>query len=80
MFKDIKVIEYKDLPEKLKSVRPIIEKLFYIGNIEILKENAIAIVGTRHPTEYGKRWSKYFAKEITHYDVCIVSGLAIRHR
>ena len=80
MFKNIKVIEYENLPEKLKRVSPRIEKLFCVGNIEMIKSDSIAIVGTRHPTEYGKRWSKYFAKEISKYDIGVVSGLAIRNR
>lgn len=80
MFKEIKVIEYEELPEKLKMVSPTIKKLFYVGNIELIEDDSIAIVGTRHPTEYGKRWSKYFAKEISKYDIGVVSGLAIRNR
>ena len=78
MTENIKMITYEELPEKLKIINPKIEKLYFVGNIKLLEENAIAIVGTRHPTEYGKRWSKYFAKELSEYEICIISGLAIR--
>ena len=80
MFNNIRKIEYEELPEWLKEIKPKIERLYYVGNIELLYEKGIAIVGTRHPTEYGKRWSKYFAKEISRYDINIVSGLALRYR
>ncbi len=50
--------------------------LYYKGNSEILKENSIAIVGTRNPTNYGKVQTERFSKELVEKGICIISGMA----
>ena len=72
----IKKLEYGDLPSKLQEIKPRIDKLYYVGNKELLYEKSIAIVGTRNMTAYGKRMSTYFSKEISKRSTVIVSGLA----
>ncbi len=47
--------------------------LFYKGNLELLKEDKIAIVGSRKPCEYSIEATKYIA---TNRKEVIVSGLA----
>jgi DNA processing protein len=37
---------------------------------------AIAIVGTRHPTEYGRRWTRKMSTILTQSGFTIVSGMA----
>lgn len=67
----------EDYPDELKNCwcPPIV--LFYHGNISLLKElsKAIAVIGTRKPTEYGIEATKKLVKEIDK-DMIIVSGLA----
>ena len=50
--------------------------LYVQGNKELLNKRAIAIIGTRKPSEYGKKVAKEFAKELSEKGICIVSGLA----
>lgn len=47
-----------------------------MGNIEILNDVSIAIVGCREATEYGKKATTYFAYNLAKQGVNIVSGLA----
>ena len=72
----IKELEYGDLPPRLQEIRPRINKLYYVGNKELLYTKAIAIVGTRNMTAYGKRMCTYFSKEICKRGITIISGLA----
>ena len=53
-----------------------IDILYYKGNINLLKERAIAIVGTRRPDPYGKKITEQFADELSKAGLTIVSGLA----
>ena len=75
---DIKMITIldKNYPLKLKHIydKPVI--LFARGNIDLLSEKSIAIVGCRDCTEYGQNISKKLAYDLSKNDFCIVSGLA----
>jgi DNA processing protein len=52
------------------------EQLYYAGDPELLKLPAIAIVGSRSSTDYG-RWAAYtIAKRLSDHGVCVVSGMA----
>lgn len=64
-------------PEKLRNIKKPPFKLYAIGNIKLLNKPSIAIVGTRHITEYGIQNCKYFAQKIVEKDIPIVSGMAI---
>lgn len=63
-------------PEKLKKIKKPPKKLYVVGNLEILNKPAIAIVGSRNYSEYGKRMAKKFTKELVNEGFAIVSGLA----
>ena len=71
----------EDYPELLKKIYdpPVI--LYFKGKNsgKILSsglENCIGIVGTRNPTEYGKKVCGYFANELSAMGITIVSGFA----
>jgi DNA processing protein len=54
--------------------------LHYCGAVE-MKENqgllaSIGIVGTREPTEYGKKWTRKLSKILAQHGFTIVSGMA----
>ena len=70
-------INDKKYPEKLRKIKNPPAKLYAIGNIELLKKESLAIVGTRHITEYGIKNCEYFAREIVKKDIPIISGMAI---
>ena len=64
-------------PKKLEDYLddpPIV--LYYKGNIELLDKLAIAIVGARKVTRYGKDVTEKFARELSLNGFCIISGLA----
>lgn len=64
-------------PEKLKSIKNPPARLYAIGNLELLNKQSLAIVGTRHITEYGIKNCQYFAREIVKKEIPIVSGMAV---
>ena len=47
------------------------------GNIELLQNPSIAIVGSRDASEYGKKFAAQFASIIAHSNITVVSGLAL---
>lgn len=50
--------------------------LYVLGTVEVGSERAIAIVGTRRPSDYGRRISHRIAGEIAASGFTVVSGLA----
>lgn len=54
--------------------------LYYLGKVELIENKGtkpmIGIVGTRNPTEYGKRWTKKITQALVHHGFSIVSGMA----
>lgn len=63
-------------PHNLKKIKNAPNKIYVEGNEELLNKNSLAIVGTRNPTDYGKKIAFNFAKELSNENICIVSGLA----
>ena len=60
-------------PECLKEISDPPEKLYYKGNLELLKsERMIAVVGS----SYGKLCCEYMIKKMSKADITIVSGFA----
>jgi len=75
---DVRIIFYtdKDYPYKLKQTidGPLI--LYTKGKGEINPSRAIAIVGTRQATEYGRSVTEQLVNDLRSYGAAIVSGLA----
>lgn len=75
--KGIEFIYYKDerYPKRLLNIpdKPI--GLFYKGNLPKFSK-AVAIVGARTSTAYGKEMAFYFARELAKEGIVIISGLA----
>lgn len=69
--------EYPQLLLEIPSPPPV---LYYKGKIEISEHQGltplIAIVGTRKPTEHGKRWTYNISKALAQKGFTVVSGLA----
>lgn len=66
----------KYYPKELKSIKELPEKLYAIGNIKLLQNQKISIIGSRKNTEYGKTVTLNFAKNLSNKGYTIVSGLA----
>ena len=65
-----------DFPELLEQIPAPPEQLFVNGDPAALHLPAIAIVGSRNPTQGGLRNAFEFAKHLGRQGFCIVSGLA----
>ncbi|MEG0285153.1 MAG: DNA-processing protein DprA [Vagococcus sp.] len=67
----------EEYPENLiESYNPPIA-LFYLGNINLLKEtNRLAVIGSREASHFGKEMVSIIVPELCQKEICIVSGLA----
>ncbi len=72
---EIKEID-KLYPERLLKIKDRPNKIYAVGNIELLNNKSIAIVGSRISTTYGEYYAAKFAKEISKKGITIISGLA----
>jgi len=72
------IIEYSNelYPERLKDIKNPPSRLYALGNIEILNNYGIAVVGSRTNTQYGEKMCKTFTKDLVNYNLNIISGLA----
>ncbi len=66
----------EDYPKLLEEIPQPPWVLYYQGDIQLLHQPLIAIVGTRVPTMYGKKMAEVFAADLASRGVGIVSGLA----
>ncbi|MBQ9658806.1 MAG: DNA-processing protein DprA [Clostridia bacterium] len=75
---DIKVIKFADeeYPERLRTIKKPPEKLYVKGNMELLKQNSIAVVGSRKYSVYGQNMCKKFVNNLVGYNLNIISGIA----
>lgn len=63
-------------PYLLSQIYDPPKRLYVIGNIEILREKCIAIVGSRLASNYGKKVAKDLAYNLSKNNIITVSGLA----
>lgn len=63
-------------PIYLKEIFAPPPLLYVKGNVEAFKKHAVAIVGTRSPTTYGKTATALLTKGLVQQNLVIVSGLA----
>lgn len=75
---DISVINIneKEYPCNLKQIHDAPISLYVKGNIDILNNRNIAIIGCRDCSDYGTKVAKYFAYNLCKENINIVSGLA----
>src|ERR1700674_5174448 len=73
-----KIISLSDpeYPPRLKEIYdpPVI--LFVKGNVEVLAQPGIAMVGTRHPTPYGSGMAERLSTDPAARGLVIISGMA----
>ena len=70
-------IENKMYPEILKKIKKPPKKLYLKGNIKILQEPGIAIIGSRNCSKYCENIATKFSKNLAQYNLNIISGMAI---
>ncbi|MBI5728663.1 MAG: DNA-protecting protein DprA [Candidatus Magasanikbacteria bacterium] len=64
-------------PHLLKEINDPPQTLFVRGRLEALERPALAIVGTRKCTAYGREATETLARDLAHNGLVIVSGLAL---
>ena len=69
-----------DYPRLLLEIPDPPPVLYYRGQVSLAENQgtipAIAIVGTRTPSDYGKRWTHRISQALAHAGITVVSGLA----
>ena len=63
-------------PKRLKQIYDYPIVLCAKGNLKLLNEKSITIVGSRNCSEYGKYVSEKFSYLLSQKNICIVSGMA----
>ena len=71
-------INQKDelFPEALRIIQNPPKKIYCIGNIKLLKNRKISVVGSRKCTAYGKSIAETLSTKLSNSGVSVVSGLA----
>ncbi len=67
----------QDYPENLKEISDAPYVLYVRGKLKKTDSRAVAIIGSRLMTGYGKEVSQRFATELAGYGITVVSGLAL---
>lgn len=77
--KGIKIVSLKsnDFPEQLKNISHPPVFLYYKGDLSLIKNRTIGIVGTRKATTYGRVCCEKITKELVDSNITTVSGLAL---
>lgn len=66
----------QDYPENLRYIYDAPQLLYVKGSTSVLKREAIAVVGTRKASHYGKQVAESLARELASRNITVVSGLA----
>ena len=76
--KGITILHYThtDYPSRLKQIVDAPPILYYEGNIPLKYKKAVAIVGTRKATEYGRKITEEIVEQLAPHQPVIISGLA----
>ncbi|MCL2755874.1 MAG: DNA-processing protein DprA [Firmicutes bacterium] len=69
-------IHSPEYPKALLDLESAPIALFCMGNVELLKKPAVAMVGMRSCTRYGKEVATRFGREFASKGIVVVSGLA----
>lgn len=66
-----------EYPQRLKQINDAPALLYVHGNLNILSDPQLGIVGSRNPTQSGHNNAYEFAKHLAQTGLCITSGLAL---
>lgn len=65
-----------DYPECLKTIDNPPFVLYYYGNLSLLQNKTMGVVGMRQMSDYGKQATQYFCEQLVKEGFTIVSGMA----
>lgn len=65
-----------DYPPLLKEIHAPPALLYYKGSMDVLKEKALAVVGSREASRAGTANIRHISRELAEAGVCIISGMA----
>lgn len=65
-----------EYPPRLREAEHPVELLYFQGNWDITAARCVAVVGTRHPSDEGKRRTAKLARQLVQAGFAVVSGLA----
>jgi DNA processing protein len=68
--------ESPQYPQRLLDAKHPVDLFYYCGNPDLLNKKCISIVGTRQLSDDGARRIQQLVRELSKYNVTIVSGLA----
>jgi len=63
--------------KQLSLMKKAPKRLYYKGNLELLNNRLVSIVGTRRPSAYTKEFTYKIAKALSKREVTIISGAAM---
>ncbi len=66
-----------DYPPLLREIPDPPPLLYYRGQPALSSAPTVGVVGTRDPSDYGRRWTERLTTTLTHQGFTIVSGLAL---
>lgn len=69
-------IEDENFPQALRNIENPPQQLYYEGNISLLKQKSVSIIGSRCCSEYGVKMCAKFSSELTQAGLVITSGMA----
>ncbi|MBU1248076.1 MAG: DNA-processing protein DprA [Proteobacteria bacterium] len=64
-------------PTKLRNIPDPPLALYYVGDLSLLKNPSLAVVGARKCSEYGLKLTRTISEQLSHMGLTIVSGLAM---
>lgn len=67
-------------PDTLRDIKEPPKRLYVLGDVSLLSEKGVAVVGSRKCTEYGRKQGTKFSYDLAQVGITIISGLAIRDR
>ena len=74
---EIITIEDDRYPQQLRGIPNPPKQLYTEGNVELLKDNIISIIGSRACSENGINLARKFSKELVYQGITIASGMAV---
>ena len=72
----IRIHHAGDYPKKLRDARYPVELLYYRGEWELTEARCVAVVGSRKPSEEGRKRAGQIARDLVKANFTVVSGLA----
>lgn len=66
----------EDYPERLYNILDAPLGLYYKGSLPETTQKAIAIIGARNCSRYGREMARFFGRELAKCNIAVISGLA----